>query len=807
MLNMERKRAGAKLTLIMLSALLLLLMFASPALAVTLGDVTEDGNINVLDVVLVMQHILGLADPELTASQKAAADVNCDGDINVQDANLIMQKVLKLIDEFPCDPPDEELSVTAKATGKKIITVSFNKAVSNPEDAELTVIREPSTIPVSHITTSWNEANTEVELRRSVNYVPGDYMVTVKGLELNRVHYSFTIEPERVGKILITSPNLVIGPTNPWAVRGHYRVYNQYGEDITSHPLASNLKWGSSLGDVASITDDNEGAVTVTVPGWTTPFTIADELTLTAVDPPSEVMTSRRVGVVDTMTIEAFKFGEITPLPKPRRVVEIGWDPAARILIDRALDDRGINRNTFGELQGQISIISSDDRVVPYLRDKDYGFQSDKQAAIYVDTTGMPVEKTISISVVINATGERFMMPLTIGEDPYARAVEIGTIENGKAYGDRSSVIASGDGIIYLPLTIRDQYGDERTNWQIAADYLNNRFKFDSTNDTVIDKANISIETAFDSRYRGYLKITDIGAVGYSTIRVEVVDTGKYDLKEIVVSPPRKPAEIHLPAAITRLAPPYYRMTQGSTTNFRFVYADQYGDSYAATIADNANFRVYVSVEKYSIEGDVKALELSPVDVDTPTRAYKIDTVTTAQLENRYTLTASNTLTGVSKVKGVLQVIDGKDLFETKTYIEVVEEFIARLRDAHVDDLLGDLEGQTQEFRFTLEGRMSFGTEITIDIDDSKGARYSDDPLDYTISGATGEITGVSVDSLGRDPVITFETRQLFIPDGRTIVITAENVNTIRRDESDIEVVFTRKDSDATAVATFDILP
>ncbi len=809
----KKKGAGAKFPIILLATLLFILLLASPVSAVTLGDVTENNNINVQDVVLVMQHVLGIADPELTADQRAAADVNCDGSINVQDATLIMQKVLGLIDEFPCDETDVDLSYKAEATGKKVVTISFSKRASNPDDAEIRLMRDTSTIPISLVTTTWSDDQREVELRRSVNYLPGNYKVTISGLDLEKVHYEFKIEEERVGSISITSPNLVVEPTDARKARGHYRVYNQYDEDITSHTLARNLRWTSSLGNivhglgnVAEIRDDNQGVVTIEVQPWATPFTLSDELTLTVVDPSSEVKTTRKVGIVDTMEVSAFKFGEVIPLPAPRRVVEVGWNPAARILIERAIDEHGINRNTYGELVGQISLIASDTNVRLYLADKDHGYDSDKQAAIYVDTTGISTERTISISVISNKTGERFQMPLTIGEDPYARGVEIGSIENGRAYGDRSDVIASGDGTIYLPLTVRDQYGEQRRPWQIAADYQNGRFELESSNNNVIDSNDLSIETDYDSSYRGYLKIDRIRAVGYSNIKVSLVDTDYYDIRELVVSPPREPAEIHLPRAITRLTPPYYRISQGSDEEFRFLYNDQYGDSYAARTADNDNFRVRVSIEQYSVESHPGALTLSRTDIGSFTS--EMDSVTSAQLEDRYKVTAHDTRTGVSIIRGVLQKRDAnnnyKDLFEAKTYIEVVEDVIARLRNAQVQNLVGDLAGQSQEFRFTVEGRMSFGTEVTIDIEDSKGVRYSSDPDDYVVTGVTGVITDVDVGALGRNPVITFETRQLFIFDGRTVTITALDVNATRDDDRDIEVVFTRKDSDATAVATFD---
>ena len=77
------------LTIVLLSFILLFSFTASTANSITLGDVNNDGRINVQDVTLVMKHILGLE--TLTIEQQEAADVNGDGVIDVQDATLLMQ--------------------------------------------------------------------------------------------------------------------------------------------------------------------------------------------------------------------------------------------------------------------------------------------------------------------------------------------------------------------------------------------------------------------------------------------------------------------------------------------------------------------------------------------------------------------------------------------------------------------------------------------------------------------------------------------------------------------------------------------
>ena len=63
-----------------------------------LGDVNNDGNINVIDANLVRKASAKLV--ELDEKQTSAADVNGDGTVNVIDANLIRKFAAKLIDSF-----------------------------------------------------------------------------------------------------------------------------------------------------------------------------------------------------------------------------------------------------------------------------------------------------------------------------------------------------------------------------------------------------------------------------------------------------------------------------------------------------------------------------------------------------------------------------------------------------------------------------------------------------------------------------------------------------------------------------------
>ena len=59
-----------------------------PPLNINFGDLNQDGNINVLDVVLTVSSVLGHG--ILTGDQILSADINMDGQVNVIDITLII---------------------------------------------------------------------------------------------------------------------------------------------------------------------------------------------------------------------------------------------------------------------------------------------------------------------------------------------------------------------------------------------------------------------------------------------------------------------------------------------------------------------------------------------------------------------------------------------------------------------------------------------------------------------------------------------------------------------------------------------
>jgi uncharacterized protein YegP (UPF0339 family) len=102
MTETRKTKQGIKALIALLAICIILLLFSTTVSAATLGDVNGDGAINILDVVLVNNYVLGGS--TLTATQSYLADVNRDGTVDIFDLVLIMQMASGMIYEFPVLP-------------------------------------------------------------------------------------------------------------------------------------------------------------------------------------------------------------------------------------------------------------------------------------------------------------------------------------------------------------------------------------------------------------------------------------------------------------------------------------------------------------------------------------------------------------------------------------------------------------------------------------------------------------------------------------------------------------------------------
>ena len=110
-----KKLLGGITALTMLSSLC---MPVSAASVTTLGDLNNDGNVNLMDFMLMKQHLVGLK--ELDEQALLNADINNSGSVNIFDAILLSRTIINI---GTTDKPVEE-GATITLLGDTIETSS-----------------------------------------------------------------------------------------------------------------------------------------------------------------------------------------------------------------------------------------------------------------------------------------------------------------------------------------------------------------------------------------------------------------------------------------------------------------------------------------------------------------------------------------------------------------------------------------------------------------------------------------------------------------------------------------------------------
>jgi len=155
-----------------------------------------------------------------------------------------------------------ELSVIGiSATSPKTFLVKFNRAVTDDDKVTFEVKRLTTT---TSVTVTWNDAKTEATLTGASNFAESDYTVRVLKDGAQIASETISITPQKINKIEFTSPSVAvtIGSNTGYVT---YKVYDQYGNDITTTAKANSLSVQSSVGTpqikngLMTITTDTTG--------------------------------------------------------------------------------------------------------------------------------------------------------------------------------------------------------------------------------------------------------------------------------------------------------------------------------------------------------------------------------------------------------------------------------------------------------------------------------------------------------------------------------------------------------------------
>lgn len=121
-------------------------------------------------------------------------------------------------------------------------------------------------------------------------------------------------------------------------------------------------------------------------------------------------------------------------------------------------------------------------------------------------------------------------------------------------------------------------------------------------------------------------------------------------------------------------------------------------------------------------------------------------------------------------------------------------EIEANIINGSAEDLNNDQANQSQDFFFTVDGKLSAGKKIMIKINDSEDVVYSDDLNDYEVFGANADVTDVDVAMGDVNPWITI-TAIDDIESNTNIRVEVDDVDTSGVVEKTIDVEIDRDDN------------
>jgi len=195
------------------------------------------------------------------------------------------------------------VDLTAKTASS--LAVKFNVSVPDTSKVTINITRDAGN-PEGLVTT-WNPEKTEATLTKGLGLIPGAYLVSVTYDNNNMGTKTIIISNEKIAKIEIPADVLVKSSDTTGDVT--YKVSNQYGDDISTSPLAQSIKWSTS-GDSVMV-NTTSATLTVTKNGTPGISQLKDirMVVVTGYDTTSGVSVSKSLAVADGYGfIKDFKF-------------------------------------------------------------------------------------------------------------------------------------------------------------------------------------------------------------------------------------------------------------------------------------------------------------------------------------------------------------------------------------------------------------------------------------------------------------------------------------------------------------------
>lgn len=414
---------------------------------------------------------------------------------------------------------EDELKATAAATGARKLTVTFNKAV---DTTKATFAVKRGTIAVNIADVAFAEDKKSADLTLAAKLMEGDYTITISGLtdaDLTVVVAGVKDEAPTQLEITADQAAAVLQDGNYKSAKISYKVYNQYGDDITAASTTPEINWTSTIGTAA---DANDGVITIT--NNTAPyFTVGQTINLTGVMTSYALVASKTITIGLPSSVDSVTFGGLYNADD--ETIATGFADDEFYVLLSAKDQYG-NDLSAADINNNIVATSTNPTVFTVAAsnwvEENQG-PDGNQLGIALKAPATSVAGTANLRLISKTTGKVFEYPITV-----AAAAVVDVFEMSAP----SQVIAADDDNIEIPFTAIDSNGNAVTSF--AA--LNGVVTFPSeggndvrfVNDYVNNKAVLYYDAPATAGTYIIMALTPTGKTSQLTVTVRDAAEAKY---------------------------------------------------------------------------------------------------------------------------------------------------------------------------------------------------------------------------------------------------------------------------------------
>ena len=196
---------------------------------------------------------------------------------------------------------------TVSAISASSFKATFSGAVADTSKVVFSVKGSSGTVVTT--TATWNDAKTEATLTATSNLAPDTYVVDVMNDTKDLGTSSVAITEHKVLRINITSTVLALDTTTGLGY-ATYKVYDQYGADITNTTLGNDITWTPGVG----VYQSSKNGTLVIGPNGTTPLSqyINTSVVINGYDTDDYVTASSTLTVQQTGTLSNITLNNLT---------------------------------------------------------------------------------------------------------------------------------------------------------------------------------------------------------------------------------------------------------------------------------------------------------------------------------------------------------------------------------------------------------------------------------------------------------------------------------------------------------------